>query len=132
VSAPVALRLSNLTRNRRTICNQLTCDVSVAGWGTQGDLQRLLSQEASLKQQVAAVQERIASMERTRASDKAFLQVGITATCSTECTKPHVLEEAAASSCPGYQLFVWLQIAAAVSPLWLRCQFQKFVYHRVS
>ncbi len=41
----------------------------------QGDLQRLLSQETSLKQQVAAVQERIANMERARASDKAFLQV---------------------------------------------------------
>jgi hypothetical protein len=41
----------------------------------QGDLQRLLSQESSLKQQVAAVQERIASTERARASDKAFLQV---------------------------------------------------------
>lgn len=52
------------------------CIITVAGWGVQGDLQRLLSQEASLKQQVAEVQERIASMERTRASDKAFLQVG--------------------------------------------------------
>lgn len=41
----------------------------------QGDLQRLLSHEAGLKHQVAAVQERIAGMERTRASDKAFLQV---------------------------------------------------------
>ena len=52
----------------------------------QADLQRLLSQEVSLKQQVAAVQERITSMERTRASDKAFLQVCLNMLHSTCCT----------------------------------------------
>jgi hypothetical protein len=46
----------------------------------QGDLQRLLSQESSLKEQVGAIQERIASMERARSSDKAFLQVGCVVT----------------------------------------------------
>jgi cell division protein FtsB len=41
----------------------------------QADLQRLLSQEASLKQQIATMQERQAAAERARAGDRAFLQV---------------------------------------------------------
>lgn len=42
----------------------------------QGDLQRLLAQEAALKQQIASMQERQAAAERARAGDRAFLQVG--------------------------------------------------------
>jgi hypothetical protein len=41
----------------------------------QADLQRLLSQEAALKQQISAMQERQAAVERARAGDRAFLQV---------------------------------------------------------
>jgi intraflagellar transport protein 81 len=41
----------------------------------QGDLQRLLAQEGDLQQQVAAAQERLASVQRARAADRAFLPV---------------------------------------------------------
>jgi hypothetical protein len=45
----------------------------------QGDLLQLLSQEAALKQHVAAMQERQVATERARATDKAFLQVSFAA-----------------------------------------------------
>eukprot|EP00775_Hariotina_reticulata_P012912 gene12912-13039_t len=45
------------------------------GINSEGDLLQLLSQEATMKQQVTAMQERQVAVERARAADKAFLQV---------------------------------------------------------
>jgi hypothetical protein len=55
-------------------CNQFLISMLLAP-NPQADLQRLLSQEAALKQQISAMQERQAAAERARAGDRAFLQV---------------------------------------------------------
>eukprot|EP00879_Flechtneria_rotunda_P022653 GHRR01023922.1.p1 GENE.GHRR01023922.1~~GHRR01023922.1.p1 ORF type:complete len:356 (+),score=131.38 GHRR01023922.1:142-1209(+) len=45
------------------------------GINTEGDLQRLLSQESALRQQIASIQDKQAALDRARAADRAFLQV---------------------------------------------------------
>lgn len=91
---------------------------------TQGDLQRLLSQETGLRQQVAAVQERIASLERTRASDKAFLQVLV---CVTNTSEVHRLSVWWAC-CGGFCMFAGARSAPALCRA--RCPSGQRVLHQ--
>lgn len=58
--------------------------------GLQGDLLQLLSQEAGLKQQVTAMQERQVAAERARAADKAFLQVSAAGVHQAQISHRHI------------------------------------------